>query len=217
MNHQEVTPTYFNFTGGNTSLYCPPTAGSGCNSAAPNQFNSFADFLLGIASSASNSELTENWVTMRTWQFAPYVSDTWQVNRKLTLYAGTGWNYLPVPKRADRGIEYYDPSTNVYQFCGVGGVSSTCGISVQKYLFAPRVGAAYRLTSNTVLRGGYSLAPEQISMARDGLYNYPAAITQKLNAPSTYTAATTLTQGIPTLTVPNISTGTLTLPSDINI
>jgi TonB-dependent Receptor Plug Domain len=217
MNHQEVTPTYFNFSGGNTSLYCPPSAGPGCNSAAPNEFNSFADFLLGISSQASNSELTENWVTLRTWQFAPYISDTWQVNRKLTLYAGTGWDYLPVPKRDGRGIEYYDPSTNVYEFCGVNGISNNCGISVQKDLFAPRAGAAYRLTDKTVVRGGYSLAPEQISMARDGLYNYPATITQTLNATNSYAAATTLTQGLPTLTAPNISSGSLTLPTDIAV
>jgi hypothetical protein len=216
MNHQEVTPTYFDFSGGNTSLYCP-SASTGCTSYAPNEFNSFADFLLGISSQASNSELTESWVTMRTWMFAPYISDTWQVNRKLTLYAGTGWDYLPVPKRADRGIEYYDPSTNVYEFCGVGGVSSTCGITVQKDLFAPRAGAAYRLTDKTVLRAGYSLAPEQVNMARDGLYNYPATITQTLNATNSYAAATTLTQGLPTLTAPNISSGSLTLPSDIAV
>jgi hypothetical protein len=142
MNHQEVTPTYFNFSGGNTALYCPSNAGPGCQSAPTNQFNSFADFLLGISSSASNSELTENWVTLRTWQFAPYISDTWQVNRKLTVYAGTGWDYFPVPKREGRGIEYYNPETNVYEFCGVGSVSSNCGISVQKTLFAPRAGLA---------------------------------------------------------------------------
>jgi hypothetical protein len=216
MNHQEVTPTYFNFSGGNTSLYCPSST-TGCTSYAANEFNSFADFLLGVSSQASNSELTENWVTMRTWMFAPYISDTWQVNRKLTLYAGTGWDYLPVPKRADRGIEYYDPSTNVYEFCGLGGVSGTCGMTVQKDLFAPRAGAAYRLTDKTVLRGGYSLAPEQVNMARDGLYNYPATITQTLNATNSYTAATTLTQGLPTLTAPNISSGSLTLPSDIAV
>jgi hypothetical protein len=35
MNHQEVTPTYFDFSGGNTSLYCP-SASTGCTSYAPN-------------------------------------------------------------------------------------------------------------------------------------------------------------------------------------
>ena len=219
MNHQEVTPTAFSFSGGNTSLYCPNTNSPGCQNGSPaiGEFNSFADFLLGLSSFATNSELTENWVTLRTWAFAPYVSDTWRVRRNLTLYAGTGWDYLPVPKRDGRGIEYYDPATNAYEFCGVGGVSGDCGISVQKDLFAPRAGAAWRLGPATVLRAGYSLAPEQINMARDGLYNYPATITQSLNAPNGFTAATTLEQGLPSLTAPNISRGTLTLPTDIGV
>ncbi|MDR3736433.1 MAG: carboxypeptidase regulatory-like domain-containing protein [Acidobacteriaceae bacterium] len=219
MNHQEVTPTYFSFTGGLTGLYCQNTTSPGCQNGSPatGEFNSFADFLLGLPQSASNSELTVNWVTLRTWQFAPYVSDTWQVNRKLTVYAGTGWDYLPVPHRDGRGIEYYNPDTNVYEFCGVGGVAGDCGISVQKYLFAPRAGLAYRVKPNTVIRAGYSLAPEQISMSRDGLYNYPSTITQSLSGTNGNTAATTLTNGLPTLTAPDISKGTLTLPSTIGV
>src|SRR5437868_12316453 len=79
MNHQEVTPTAFNFSGGVTGLYCPSTTSLGCQNGSPatGEFNSFADFLLGLPQSASSSELTVNWVTLRTWQFAPYVSDTW--------------------------------------------------------------------------------------------------------------------------------------------
>lgn len=219
MNHQEVSPTAFNFSGGLTGLYCPTTASPGCQNGAPaiGEFNSFADFLLGLPQTASSSELTENWVTLRTWQFAPYVSDTWQLSQKLTLYAGSGWDYFPVPHRDGRGIEYYNPATNVYELCGVGGVSSNCGISVQKILFSPRAGFAYRFRPNTVVRGGYSLAPEQISMARDGLYNYPATITQSLSGLNGNTAATTLTAGLPTLTAPSTSSGTLALPSTIGV
>lgn len=228
MNHQEVTPTSFSFNGGLTGLYCPPdTTDPNCIQHTPQgdqiaappigEFNSFADFALGLPQSASSSELTVNWVTLRTWQIAPYVSDTWQINRKLTLYAGTGWDYLPVPRRDGRGIEYYNPDTNEYQFCGVGSSSTNCGISVQKTLFSPRAGLAYRVKPNTVIRAGYSLAPEQISMARDGLYNYPSTITQSLSGINGNTAATTLTQGLPTLTAPDISKGTLTLPSTIGV
>jgi hypothetical protein len=61
--------------------------------------------LLGLPQNSQNSELTVNWVTLRTWQFAPYISDTWQVTPRLTFYLGTGWNYLPVPSRENHGIE----------------------------------------------------------------------------------------------------------------
>jgi hypothetical protein len=219
MNHQEVSPTYFTFSGGVTSLYCPSTTSPGCVNGSPavGEFNSWAQFLLGLPDTSANSELTVPMVTMRAWQYAPYVADTWQLNRKTTVYLGAGWNYFPVPQRVGRGIEYYEPTTNNLEFCGQGKVTNNCGISVQKDLFAPRGGVAYRLTPNTVLRAGYSLAPEQISMARDGLYNYPITLTQTLTPTNSYTSTTTFTQGLPTITVPDISSGILQLPTDISV
>jgi Carboxypeptidase regulatory-like domain/TonB-dependent Receptor Plug Domain len=229
MNHQEVTQTYMNFNGGLTGVYCPPTATPatdpncfvGGNLTPPNvnQFNSFADFLLGTPHDASNSEITENWITLRSWTFAPYFSDTWQVTHKLTAYIGTGWDYLPEPHHADRGFEYYDATKNQYELCGVGGLSETCGTTTQKYLFAPRAGFAYRVTPNTVLRAGYSLAPEQINEVRDGLYNYPATITQTLNGANfniTPVQMTNVANGFPLLNAPTI-TAILPLPTTIGV
>jgi hypothetical protein len=220
MNHKEVNPTAFNFTGGLTGLYC--AAGStdpNCENGSPgtSQFNSFADFLLGLPQNAQNSELTENWVTLRTWQFAPYFSDTWQVNRQLTLYVGTGWNFFPPPNRENRGLEIYDPSTNVYEICGEGNVPRNCGVSVQKYLFAPRIGVAYRVSPRFVVRTGYSLTPEQNNMYRDSMYNYPETITQNISGENSYTAAATLDQGFPTLSPPDISSGVVPLPPTVGV
>jgi hypothetical protein len=215
MNHKEVGPTQFNFNGGLTSLYCPSTNSPGCAAGSPatNQFNSWGDFLLGLPQNAVNGVLNvPDYVTLRSWIWAPYVSDTFQVSPKITLYAGTGWDYFPVPYRKNRGVEFYNPATNVYNICGEGPVPKNCGISVQKILFAPRVGVAYRVHPDTVIRAGYSLAPEQINMYRDGLYNYPLLLTQSLSAPNSYTASTTLAQGFPLLQSPDISTGTIPLP-----
>jgi hypothetical protein len=215
MNHKEVGPTQFNFNGGLTSLYCPSTNSPGCAAGSPatNQFNSWADFLLGFSQNAVNGVLNvPEYVTLRSWIFAPYVSDTYQASAKITLYAGTGWDYFPVPHRENRGVEFYNPATNVYNICGEKPVPRNCGISVQKILFAPRVGAAYRVQPNMVIRAGYSLAPEQINMYRDGLYNYPLILPQSLSAPNSYTASTTLAQGFPLLQSPDISTGTIPLP-----
>jgi hypothetical protein len=220
MNHKEVTPTQFNFNGGLTSLYCPSASSPGCASGAPptNQFNSWADFLLGVPQNAVNNVLNvPAYITLRSWMFAPYVSDTYQVRPKLTLYAGIAWNYFPVPHRADRGVEYYNPATDVYNICGEGPIPENCGISVQKTLFAPRAGVAYRATPNTVIRAGYSLTPEQINMYRDGLYNYPLTLSQSLPALNTYTAATSLAQGFPALQEPDISTGTIPLPPVVGV
>ena len=215
MNHQEVSNTYFSFTGGATSLNCAGV--SNCTANSFNMFNSYADFLLGRPYESSVVQLTSNQSALRTWQFAPYFADTWQASRKLTVYVGTAWNYLPVPQREGRGIEYYNPDDNSYNFCGVGSTVKNCGITVQKTLFAPRAGAAYRLTPRTVLRAGYSLAPEQINMARDGMMNYPATISQTLDGANSYGWGTTLATGFSTMTAPDYSSGKLTLPNNMSV
>ncbi|HEX3435892.1 MAG TPA: TonB-dependent receptor [Pseudacidobacterium sp.] len=220
MNHKEVSPTHFNFTGGLTSLKCSSAASPGCTAGGPptNQFNSWADFLLGLPQNAVNDVLNvPDWITLRSWIFAPYVSDTYQASPRLTLYAGTGWDYFTVPYRQDRGVEFYNPANNVYNICGEGPIPRNCGISVQKILFSPRVGAAYRVRPDLVVRAGYSLTPEQINMYRDGLYNYPLTLAQSLSAPNSYTASTTLAQGFPLLQSPDVSSGTIPLPPVVGI
>ncbi len=89
--------------------------------------------------------------------------------------------------------------------------SRDCGISVQKTLFAPRIGLAYRPFNQSVVRGGYSLTPEQLDMFRDGLYNYPANIGYTDSSPSQYAAVAPLADGIPIVPAPDISGGTLPL------
>ncbi|WP_161571123.1 TonB-dependent receptor [Granulicella sibirica] len=206
MNHIEVTPTGFSFTGGVTSVN---------GGASANQYNSFADFLLGLPQNDTNSEQSVPNVTLRTWQFSPYVDDQWQITPKLTASFGTRWDYYPVPTRQGRGIEYFDIPTKQYRLCGEGGNSTDCGISVQKTLFSPRVGIAYRPTETTVARAGFSLIPEQINMFRDGLYNYPNTLTGSYSGVNSYQPATTLAQGIPTIQPVSTDTAVLVLPAGV--
>ncbi len=68
LNHYEATsgPGVFNYTGGATALNGGP---------APNQFNSFAQFLLGLATSVAKEELPfdDNQVTSRQTTYSFYV------------------------------------------------------------------------------------------------------------------------------------------------
>jgi hypothetical protein len=205
MDHIGTGPTGFTFTGGSTSLK---------GGASPNQFNSFADLLLGLPNSSSNA-LQPGVATLRTWQINPYVSDQWQVTQKLTFTIGSGWEYYPVPTRADRGIEFYNFTSKQYEICGEGGNSTNCGISVQKTLFSPRGGLAYRLTESNVIRAGYSLNPEQINMYRDGIGSYPVSLSGSYSGPNSYTAVNPLAQGIPVLAAVSVSSGTVPLPPGV--
>jgi hypothetical protein len=205
MDHIGTGPTGFTFTGGATSLK---------GGASPNQFNSFADLLLGLPNSSSNA-LQPGFATLRTWQINPYFSDQWQVTQKLTFTIGSGWEYYPVPTRADRGIEFYNFTSKQYEICGEGGNSTNCGISVQKTLFSPRGGLAYRLTEGNVIRAGYSLNPEQINMYRDGIGSYPVSLSGSYSGPNSYTAVNPLAQGIPVLAAVSVSSGTVPLPPGV--
>ena len=93
-------------------------------------------------------------ILVRSNPFSFYIRDRWTVGDNLTLDYGTRWEYFPMPTRPDRGIERYDPTTNKVLLCGIGDVPEDCGIKSSKTLFAPRVGAAYRIT----IRGSSALA-----------------------------------------------------------
>jgi hypothetical protein len=202
MNHNEVAPDELNFSGGVTSLNGGP---------APNQFSGFADFLLGLPNSWNNNVQPFGISQLRTFEYSFYLQDTWQVNKKLTLNYGTAWEYFPVPTHGDHGLELYNPATNVYEVCGYGGIPKDCGIQVAKDLFAPKFGFAYRPLGSFVIRGGFAWSPEQINMARDGIYNYPETLGYSATALNPYVAVGSLSQGIPTLSLPDLSHGIIPL------
>ncbi|MES1256843.1 MAG: TonB-dependent receptor, partial [Acidobacteriota bacterium] len=210
MDHFEVTPTMFAFNGGATQ--CGPNCAA---NPAANAFNTYADFLLGLPQRYVNSPASNTPITLRTWQHSLYVQDTWQVNRKLTVAAGTAWEYYPVPSRGNRQIESYNFATNQILICGVGPNKQNCGITTQKTLFAPRIGIAYRPTESMVVRAGYSLTPEQINMFRDGIYNYPVRADFDQSGLSTYDPVGSLTTGIPVNPAPDISSGVINAPKGL--
>jgi hypothetical protein len=207
MNHFETTPTQFSFNGGATQ--------SGPGGANANAFNTYADFLLGLPQRYVNSPAPSTPITLRTWQHSIYVQDTWQAHRKLTVAVGTAWEYYPVPTRGNRQIETYDFAKNQITLCGIGPNPSNCGITVQKLLFAPRIGIAYRPTDSMVIRAGYSLSPEQINMFRDGIYNYPVRVDYDQSGASPYSPVASLSDGIPVQAPVDISSGIITPPKGL--
>ena len=92
----------FTFNGNKTALRNAPTG-----TPAPNQYNAFAAFLLGMPSKAQKSLQYEE-MTTREWQLGFYFRDRWQVNRNLTLTLGMRYELYPIVHRADRGIERID-------------------------------------------------------------------------------------------------------------
>jgi Carboxypeptidase regulatory-like domain len=181
--------------------------------AAANQFNSYAQFLLGYSDEVQKG-LQYILMTGREWQFGWYGQDRWQISPKLTVTMGLRYELYPLMTRAGKGIERYDPSTNLIYMGGRGNVPDNAGISVSHTLFAPRAGIAYRLNDNTVIRTGYGLNYDPIPFSRPLRGFYPLTINADFVGPNSYAAASTLSAGIPPFSGPDLSTGIVPLPGN---
>ncbi|MEK7404396.1 MAG: TonB-dependent receptor [Acidobacteriota bacterium] len=186
--------------------------------------NSYAAALLGLVGSYSKSI---QFFLMRTreWQYAWYFRDRWQVNRKLTLNLGLRYEYYPLINRGERGIEHWNPYTNVVRLGGLGGVPRNAGITVSKKLFAPRIGFAYRVGENNVIRAGYGITFDPLPFGRPLRGQYPSSLAGGWGAgtagaefrESSYGWYNTLDKGIPEVPTPDVSKGVLELPLDLNM
>jgi len=195
----------FTFSGGITAL----NGGS-----SPNQFNSYADFLLGLPQTVQKSLQYEE-MNPREWQFGGYVRDRWQVSRKLTLNLGLRYEYFPLIRRASRGIERYDPGTNQVLIGGRGATPDNVGIEVSNRLFAPRVGFAYRVQDSTVIRSGYGITYDPMPFSRPLEGPYPSTINSFFTGSTSFTPFQPIEQGIPPVVGPDLSKGIATLPLNV--
>jgi hypothetical protein len=185
--------------------------------------HNYAAALLGLVDSYSKSiQFLE--MKTREWQLSWYVRDRWQVSRRLTLTLGLRYEYYPLINRGDRGIERWDPYANLVYMGGLGNVPRDVGIQVSKTLFAPRIGFAYRVGENWVVRSGYGITYDPLPFSRPLRGPYPATLVGSWNSGSPGAAFNepnfgwfnTLAEGIPDVPTPDISTGILQLPVNVD-
>jgi hypothetical protein len=194
---------YFYFGGGATTL---------APSGSPDQFNQYAQFLLGLTSNV-NKSLQYELSTGREWMYSGFFRDRWQVNKKLTVNLGLRYELYPLMRRENRGIEVYDQATNQVVLCGVGGNPEDCGIKVKYPHFLPRVGFSYRATDDDVVRGGYGITVSPMPFSRPLRSFYPNVISNNFVSEGAYVPYGTLESGIPLFTGPDESTGRVDLPT----
>ncbi len=190
----------FTFAGGPTGIQGGP---------AINQFNTWSSFQLGLPTAIGKTLQVPEEYTVRANMHSLYLRDQWQVNRRLTLSIGTRWELFPMPARADRGLENYDPLTNKMSVCGVGNVPRDCGIGQSNHLLAPRLGIAWRAKEDFVVRVGYGITIDPYSLARPMRTNYPLLVVLNLNGANTFQPAGTLRAGIPPVAAPNLGDGVI--------
>ena len=217
INHFQPQNTYgprggFQFTGGLTSL----TGG-----AAPDVFNSWADFLLGLPHQLQKDTQYLNPATSRENVWAFYAQDQWQATAKLTINYGVRYEYYPIATRDHSGLDIFNPADGNLYVEGSPGVPASAQVHVGKGMIVPRLGLAYRIDSKTVARVGFGLSSNPDSY-RNVLTTYPSVVSQTIvgntanvspligGLPDTIgegsaIPATSYYDGIPVLTAPTLS------------
>ncbi len=128
----------------------------------------WGDFLLGYFTSISFGG--QFMATEFNYYQAYFVSDTWQLNRKLTLSMGARWE-LPgglMEKKDSTGV--FLPNTNDANTGTMGTevlvnspqATSRSIFPIKHNLVDPRLGFAYRIDDKTVIRGGFGITHQAV-------------------------------------------------------
>ncbi|MGB6745690.1 MAG: TonB-dependent receptor, partial [Terracidiphilus sp.] len=145
----------FTFNPGPTSTATDTNSGFG-----------FASFYRGAASNAYiDIPQINGW---RAKYVAVFAADDWKVDSKLTVNLGLRYD-MPIPVTEARNrMSYVDPTLSnpgagglpgayVFEGSGTGRLGGSSPQSNFKKAFGPRVGLAYSVDPNTVIRAGYGI------------------------------------------------------------
>ncbi len=137
-----------------------------------NAVNDIASFLLDQPSQTGR-DLNTFFPCYRQWWFFAFGADKWQATPKLTVDLGIRWEfYPPATPRIAGGFSNYNPTNNTIVLAGLGSNPSNLGLVTKYDYFAPRTGFSYRVTNDTVIRGGFGVSYIPFT-DNTYAYNYP--------------------------------------------
>ena len=104
----------------------------------------------------------------RTYEPSFFVQDSWKVSPKLTVLYGVRYDLFTPFTEAHNHISNFDffqalnsspdSVTNALKVAGQNGVDGHAGIQTDYSNVAPRVGFAYSVTPQTIVRGGFGIS-----------------------------------------------------------
>src|SRR6202453_3692975 len=154
----------------------------------------WSDLLFGAPTSGTFSFPSE--VGLRESDLSFYAQDNYKVDRKLTLNLGVHYeNFLGWPWTEAHNKEYaFVPSisTTALEQVGTHGIPNS-GLSGNNFNFAPRVGAAYKITNKTVFHAGFGIyyAAPNVGNSSTLSANVPVDDYWAFNNPATYVVGAT--------------------------
>lgn len=153
----------------------------------------YADFLLGLPFTSSRLDPRTNRTRLDN-ELGLFITDAWKVNSRLTLDLGIRWDRFGAPKFEDGLMYNWDLKTgNIVVAQGtkkevsalypttINVVEGDVRQNPKSSNFAPRFGLAYRVTDNTVVRGGYGIYTETLGRYSRLLTGGPFEITETYN------------------------------------
>jgi hypothetical protein len=155
---------------------------------------SWSDLLFGAPASGTYSFPTE--VGLRESDLSFYAQDNYKVNNRLTLNLGMHYeNFLGWPWTEAHNKEWaFVPSisTTALEQVGTNGIPNS-GLSGNSANFAPRMGAAYKISDKTVFHAGFGIyyAAPNVGVSSTLSANVPVDDYWAFNNPATYAAGAT--------------------------
>jgi hypothetical protein len=154
----------------------------------------WSDLLFGAPTSGTYSFPSE--VGLRQSDLSFYAQDNYKVSNRLTLNLGVHYeNFLGWPWTEVHNKEWaFDPSisTTALEQVGTNGIPAS-GLSGNNFNFAPRVGAAYKITNKTVFHAGFGIyyAAPDVGNSSTLSANVPVDDYWAFNNPAAYGAGAT--------------------------
>jgi outer membrane receptor protein involved in Fe transport len=140
-----------------------------------------ADFLLGDPYQASGAfgDSSQNMVTN---SYGAYVEDNWKILPKLTLNLGLRYEFAAWPREVNGRAEFFDTAAQTTVIAGHGVRPEIVDPDYKN--LAPRVGLAYQVNQNTVLRagGGIYYATDNFNELQFEINGAPFYQSQTLNS-----------------------------------
>lgn len=164
-------------TSGEFNFSTGPTSGPTTANTDPNSGFGFASFYQGAASNATI--FLPEYLGWRVKYYAAFLQDDWKVTPKLTANLGMRWEISTPVTEAHNQMSYMDPTVPnpgagnlpgayVFEGSGAGRQNRSTPQSSFKNAWGPRLGLAYQLRPETVVRAGYGIYYQSLKMGGFG-------------------------------------------------
>ena len=149
------------------------------------QARNLADFLFGNRNSYS---LTNFFIaSVRQRMNFMYVQDDIKVTPNLTVNAGLRYELVTPQYEANNRLANFNPSTNALIQATSGSIYNRALVNMPLNNLGPRLGLAYSVAPNTVIRSGYGITYTQFNRAggeNNLTYNGPNVVNATINNPA---------------------------------